>query len=839
VKGELVDHLRKSHQEETKELELLDVVDRCERATVGKQACPICSENLPPKWLRGHLARHMQQLALFALPCSDEKDDDWNPPTASGSGAAGDADSSATHWSTLDGSHLSFDSNPQGRPGEDFDQNAEDLDFPAPMSSITESVEYSVSPPVPTTEEDLLLERYRRVPNSKRVFSWILKARQPLTIEQLRIAVAINPYQCFLAENDDTPADNTSFLDSCDRLVAINFSGHVELVDPAMKESLLQSDLMAEADINIALACFTYLSFDIFKKQLNNEVEVEERETSFPFLRYAILHLSFHLKACDESYTAKAMKIFLGDPDSINSYNQLARRYGSSLMTDNTGAIHIAVLLGHMAMTLHLLAQGVALDTGDGHGRTPLHLATINGYDAVMRLLLEKGANIEAVDNDGRTSLHLAIRGGFQAVALLLIEKGANTEAVDNGGRTSLHLAIRGGLQAMSLLLIWKGANIEAFENGRTPLHLAIRNGLWAVALLLIEEGANIEAADSDDNAPLHLAILANAENAPTASTSLGKFQHISPPSSALQYAPFYTGGYASGDEYNLSQDSQGEMDFELDAESVRRSVPPVDYVSQPHEHLGDPQSGQHLQASQQTQVNRRLRGEAKPFNRVSKTGKSHFVTPAAACAGFRCTFTENGQPCSYTDTFKLPSAMRQVPSTHRAPTLFNARSDSNTMASIREHLISKHMEFSPFQCANCKRVFTRLALETRHLQRQDTGNRICPNEPQIGDKNYQARCSVRDVLWGIRTKQEEVDKAVLLIKICNSQLEGRKRRGAQRDPTSSGESLDHSFSLAPPRSPLKYPPPPPPPAQATNHPRPAQAQAPSYPPASPPTPIP
>jgi len=247
-------------------------------------------------------------------------------------------------------------------------------------------------------------------------------------------------------------------------------------------------------------------------------------------------------------------------------------------------------------------------------------------------------------------------------------------------------------------------------------------------------------------------------------------------------------------------------MDFELDAGSARRPVPPVDYVLQPHEHLGDPQSGQHLQASQETQVNRR-RSEAKPFNRVSKTGKSHFVTPAAACGGFRCTFTENGQPCSDTDTFRLPSAIRQVPSIPPSPSsLFNARSDSNTMASIREHLIAKHMEFSPFQCAKCKRVFTRLALETRHLQKQDTGNRICPNEPQTGDKNYQARCRVRDALWGIRTKQEEVNKAVLLIKDCNGRLEGRKRRGAQRDPTSFGESLDPSFSLAPPRSPLKCP---------------------------------
>lgn len=143
-------------------------------------------------------------------------------------------------------------------------------------------------------------------------------------------------------------------------LVAINTNGHVELADPAMKGSLLRSDLMAEADINIALACLTYLSFDIFGARLKNEAEVEEREASF--LRYPIFHLWFHLKVCNHSHTTKAMKIFVGDPDSINSYNRLARRYGGKPVTDNAGAINIAALLEHMAMALHLLAQGVAPD---------------------------------------------------------------------------------------------------------------------------------------------------------------------------------------------------------------------------------------------------------------------------------------------------------------------------------------------------------------------------------------------------------------------------------------------------------------------------------------------
>lgn len=52
------------------------VVDRCERAIDSVQACPLCVGEYTSQRLRGHLARHMQQLALFALPRMDGLDED-------------------------------------------------------------------------------------------------------------------------------------------------------------------------------------------------------------------------------------------------------------------------------------------------------------------------------------------------------------------------------------------------------------------------------------------------------------------------------------------------------------------------------------------------------------------------------------------------------------------------------------------------------------------------------------------------------------------------------------------------------------------------------------------
>jgi hypothetical protein len=87
-------------------------------------------------------------------------------------------------------------------------------------------------------------------------------------------------------------------------------------------------------------------------------------------------------------------------------------------------------------------------------------------------------------------------------------------------------------------------------------------------------------------------------------------------------------------------------------------------------------------------------------------------------------------------------------------------------------------MDFLLFQCDNCMRVFTRLSLRTRHLEKADSGGRICPHQTTAGGEEFEIRKGVEEALWRIRLEQAEVDAAVELIKRYNGQLEARRRRG-------------------------------------------------------------
>ena len=67
------------------------------------------------------------------------------------------------------------------------------------------------------------------------------------------------------------------------------------------------------------------------------------------------------------------------------------------------------------------------------------------------------------------------------------------------------------------------------------------------------------------------------------------------------------------------------------------------------------------------------------PFPRTSRTGARHFVTPARATPGFRCSFTaEDGEPCN-AEPFNLPSEIRYAPSLHPAASSFPGHGYSPT----------------------------------------------------------------------------------------------------------------------------------------------------------------
>ncbi|KAI5819301.1 hypothetical protein BZA77DRAFT_305044 [Pyronema omphalodes] len=167
----------------------------------------------------------------------------------------------------------------------------------------------------------------------------------------------------------------------------------------------------------------------------------------------------------------------------------------------------------------------------------------------------------------------------------------------------------------------------------------------------------------------------------------------------------------------------------------------------------------------------------SKPFNRKSRAGKSHVVTPAGAGPGLKCTFNDDGSCCDE-EMFKVPSKMRH-------------------------HLIEKHVLFSPFQCDNCMRVFTRMSLRTRHLEKVPITphdihdprieERICPHPPAMQSKDYKIRKLIEDALWSIKTEQKEVEEAIKLIKKYNPILEGRKKRGGSSDRSNGTRTPNRS----------------------------------------------
>lgn len=92
-------------------------------------------------------------------------------------------------------------------------------------------------------------------------------------------------------------------------------------------------------------------------------------------------------------------------------------------------------------------------------------------------------------------------------------------------------------------------------------------------------------------------------------------------------------------------------------------------------------------------------------------------------------------------------------------------------------------MNFSPFQCDNCMRVYTRKSLYTRHLkgvsQEGTTGQiRQCPHRATEQDEAFRIRKKTYEALWAIQVTQDQVNNAIDIINQHNNgALPSRRRR--------------------------------------------------------------
>lgn len=124
------------------------------------------------------------------------------------------------------------------------------------------------------------------------VLTWLVKTKRTLTIKELSIAVAIEPGRYELGELD--LPDKATILDVCAGLVVIDETSNTfKLAHYTIQEYLLRKSIIFEnADFTIAVACITYLMFDIFAESAcNSEASLEARFKDQPFIQYAARNL--------------------------------------------------------------------------------------------------------------------------------------------------------------------------------------------------------------------------------------------------------------------------------------------------------------------------------------------------------------------------------------------------------------------------------------------------------------------------------------------------------------------------------------------------------------------
>jgi ankyrin repeat protein len=358
---------------------------------------------------------------------------------------------------------------------------------------------------------------------ARRVLSWITHAQRQLTIKELchALAVVLDDEDLDEVDEDNIP-DVEDIVSVCAGLVTIDEESNIiRLVHYTTQEYFerIREKWNPRAELEIASACLTYLSFHPFRSgSCPSDEEFESRLEHNAFLDYASRYWGQHARTVQEQVFEVASR-FLQDDNlvscaiqtmEISKYKYL---HGySQYFPRQVTSVHLAATFGLLYLLERLLLQPsgsivISADSKDNYGLTPLSWAAWNGHEAVVKLLLEKGAQLESKDENGRTPLSWAAGNGHVTVVKLLVENGAQLESKDENGRTPLSYAAGNGNVTVVKLLVENGAQLESKdENGLPPLSYAAKRGHKAVVKLLVENGAHLESKDVNGQTPLSYA---------------------------------------------------------------------------------------------------------------------------------------------------------------------------------------------------------------------------------------------------------------------------------------------------------------------------------------------
>ncbi|XP_014252075.1 ankyrin-3-like [Cimex lectularius] len=146
-----------------------------------------------------------------------------------------------------------------------------------------------------------------------------------------------------------------------------------------------------------------------------------------------------------------------------------------------------------------LISRGVALDSPDNRGFTPLHeAAKDDDCTQIARILLKAGAYVDHKTVEDETPLYIACANSSENMVKLLIAHKCCINACNVDGFTPLHVACAKKNLDIIRCLISAGAdlNVKDIASQKTPIFVAVENSNAEAVKILLKAGANTNLND-------------------------------------------------------------------------------------------------------------------------------------------------------------------------------------------------------------------------------------------------------------------------------------------------------------------------------------------------------
>ena len=379
-----------------------------------------------------------------------------------------------------------------------------------------------------------------------RLIPWLLYTNRPLSLEDLRHAVLIDPSQpcrslAELKRSMHWCADNESFVQRVARLsgglakrqnlldldfqLGLDFEtvgfDHDSVNDYMINRGLhfLHSRLEPRKDSHkstynahdtLARCCIRYRGMrDLMIQSLvvANLNRAHSSFTSIPFSEYSASAWMKHAAAAEsDGFTQDALLQLTSYPSSRywQIWDVLYQFYckqptsdlfprATPMSTKRTTLMHVAARFGLLTLLKAVIDRIKR--------KKKANLRTSISNEAQL-------GPLDTQDEYGKTPLFWATEGGHSAAVSVLIEEGASIERPDNKGMQPIHVAARDGRLDILQLLLQEGADPDCVGPHKIrPTHCAAFSGHPDVLQELLRAGAYPNVRDDEGWTPLRSAI--------------------------------------------------------------------------------------------------------------------------------------------------------------------------------------------------------------------------------------------------------------------------------------------------------------------------------------------